>query len=58
MIKNYRKKTTFENTGFCRTLSLISGKHKPVTLYSLRDKRPSLINVLDPLCILVENNRE
>lgn len=37
MIKNYIEQANFEDTGFCYTLSLISGKHKPVILYCLME---------------------
>ena len=37
MITNYIKDSNFENTGFSYTLSLISGKHKPVILYCLME---------------------
>lgn len=37
MIKNYIEKANFEETGFHYTLSLISGKHKPVILYCLME---------------------
>ena len=36
-IKNYIEQANFEDTGFCYTLSLISGKHKPVILYCLME---------------------
>ena len=35
--KNYIEQANFEDTGFCYTLSLISGKHKPVILYCLME---------------------
>lgn len=37
MIKNYIEDANFEETGFCYTLSLISGKHKMVILYCLME---------------------
>ncbi len=37
MITNYIKDANFEDTGFSYTLSLISGKHKPVILYCLME---------------------
>ena len=37
MIKNYIEQANFEDTGFCYTLWLISGKHKPVILYCLME---------------------
>ena len=37
MIKNYIEEANFEDTGFCYTLSLISGKHKMVILYCLME---------------------
>ena len=37
MITNYIKNANFEDTGFSYTLSLISGKHKPVILYCLME---------------------
>lgn len=37
MIKNYIEQANFEDTGFCYTLSLISGKYKPVILYCLME---------------------
>lgn len=37
MIKNYIEQADFEKTGFYYTLSLISGKHKPVILYCLME---------------------
>ena len=37
MIKNYIEKANFEDTGFCYTLSLISGKHKMIILYCLME---------------------
>ena len=37
MIKNYIAQANFEETGFHYTLSLISGKHKPVILYCLME---------------------
>lgn len=37
MIKNYIENANFEDTGFCYTLSLISGKHKMVILYCLME---------------------
>lgn len=37
MISNYIKDANFEETGFSYTLSLISGKHKPVILYCLME---------------------
>ena len=37
MIKNYIEQANFEETGFHYTLSLISGKHKPVILYCLME---------------------
>lgn len=37
MIKSYIEQANFEETGFHYTLSLISGKHKPVILYCLME---------------------
>lgn len=37
MITNYIKNANFEDTGFSYTMSLISGKHKPVILYCLME---------------------
>ena len=37
MIRNYIENANFEDTGFCYTLSLISGKHKMVILYCLME---------------------
>lgn len=37
MIKNYIENANFEDTGFCYTLSLISGKYKMVILYCLME---------------------
>lgn len=37
MIKNCIKQANFEDTGFHYTLSLISGKYKPVILYCLME---------------------
>ena len=37
MIKNYIENSNFEDTGFCYTLSLISGKYKMVILYCLME---------------------
>ena len=37
VIKNYIEQANFEDTGFCYTLSLISGKYKPVILYCLME---------------------
>lgn len=37
MIKNHIKNTSFEETGFSYTLSLISGKHKMPILYCLME---------------------
>lgn len=37
MLKNYIEHANFEETGFYYTLSLISGKHKPVILYCLME---------------------
>lgn len=37
MISKYIDESDFENTGFSYTLSLISGKHKPVILYCLME---------------------
>ena len=37
MIKNYIENANFEDTGFSYTLSLISGKHKMVILYCLKE---------------------
>ena len=37
MIKNYIENANFEDTGFSYTLSLISGKHKMVSLYCLME---------------------
>lgn len=37
MIKDYIGKANFEDTGFCYTLSLISGRHKMVILYCLME---------------------
>lgn len=37
MIKNFIDNANFEETGFCYTLSLISGKYKMVILYCLME---------------------
>ncbi len=37
MISKYIESANFEDTGFSYTLSLISGKHKPVILYCLME---------------------
>lgn len=37
MFKDYIEKSNFEDTGFCYTLSLISGKYKMVILYCLME---------------------
>lgn len=37
MIRNYIDGANFEQTGFCYTMSLISGKHKMVILYCLME---------------------
>ena len=37
MIQNYIENANFEDTGFAYTLSLISGMHKMVILYSLME---------------------
>ena len=37
MIRDYIEEANFEDTGFSYTLSLISGKHKMVILYSLME---------------------
>ena len=37
MIQNYIENANFEDTGFAYTLSLISSKHKMVTLYCLME---------------------
>ena len=37
MIRKYIENANFEDTGFCYTLSLISGKHKMVILYCLME---------------------
>ncbi len=37
MISNYIANANFEETGFSYTMSLISGKHKPVILYCLME---------------------
>lgn len=37
VIKNFIEKANFEDTGFCYTLSLVSGKHKMVILYCLME---------------------
>ncbi len=46
MIKNYIKDSNFEDTGFSYTLSLISGKHKPVILYCLMEFKVVRFNEL------------
>lgn len=37
MISDYIENANFEETGFCYTLSLISGKHKMTILYCLME---------------------
>lgn len=37
MITDYLEKSNFEDTGFCYTLTLISGKYKMVILYCLME---------------------
>lgn len=37
MIQAYIENANFEDTGFCYTLSLISGKHKMIILYCLME---------------------
>lgn len=44
MISRYIKDANFEDTGFCYTLSLISGKHKMVILYCLMEFEPVRFN--------------
>ena len=46
MIKNYIENANFEDTGFAYTLSLISGKYKPVILYCLMEYEPVRFNAL------------
>lgn len=46
MIQNYIEEADFENTGFCYTLSLISGKYKMVILYCLMEFEPVRFNEL------------
>lgn len=44
MISRYIKDANFEDTGFCYTLSLISGRHKMVILYCLMEFEPVRFN--------------
>ena len=46
MISRYIENANFEDTGFSYTLSLISGKHKMVILYCLREYQPVRFNEL------------
>lgn len=46
MIKKYIEQANFEDTGFSYTLSLISGKHRPVILYCLMEFEPVRFNEL------------
>lgn len=46
MIKDYIDNANFEETGFCYTLSLISGKYKMVILYCLMEYEPVRFNEL------------
>ena len=46
MISKYIKEANFEDTGFSYTLSLISGKHKMVSLYCLMEFEPVRFNEL------------
>lgn len=46
MIQNYIEQANFEDTGFSYTLSLISGKYKPVILYCLMEYQPVRFNEL------------
>lgn len=44
MISRYIRDANFEDTGFCYTLSLISGRHKMVILYCLMEFEPVRFN--------------
>ena len=46
MISKYIEEANFEDTGFSYTLSLISGKHKMVSLYCLMEFEPVRFNEL------------
>ncbi len=46
MIKDYIENANFEDTGFCYTLSLISGKYKMVVLYCLMEYKVVRYNQL------------
>lgn len=46
MIKNYIEDANFDDTGFCYTLSLISGKYKMVILYCLMEFKTVRFNEL------------
>lgn len=45
-MKAYIEKANFEDTGFCYTLSLISGKYKMIILYCLMEFQPVRFNEL------------
>ena len=44
MISQYIENANFEDTGFSYTLSLISGKYKPIILYCLMEYEPVRFN--------------
>ena len=46
MIKKYIENANFEETGFCYTLSLISGKYKMIILYCLMEYKVVRFNEL------------
>lgn len=46
MINCFTETNHFEDTGFSYTLSLISGKYKPVILYCLMEYQPVRFNAL------------
>ena len=45
-LKKYIENSNFEDTGFCYTLSLISGKYKMIILYCLMEYQPVRFNEL------------
>ena len=45
-LKDYIENANFEDTGFCYTLSLISGKYKMIILYCLMEYQPVRFNEL------------
>ena len=45
-LQDYIENANFEDTGFCYTLSLISGKYKMIILYCLMEYQPVRFNEL------------